>query len=164
MIRVIIISGHPASGKTTVSKAIAEKLGNRWKHLSIDDFLRPYFSRMEPGVKPLAYDNIRSVACNFIKYGYNLIVEGRLFFQEKYLSQFMRYLGRKGIGFAVFELNVPEKEALRRNRLRDVSERKPDEKIVHFHRNFEPCCSKRLIRIQNDDLEETCRIMLEAAR
>ena len=146
-------------GKSTIAKKLVEAMGENWIHIELENFMLPYFRRMAPGVKNLAYLNSKAVAQNFIKAGYSLIIEGRLFLEVKYLHGFRDFLKDLNLEPESFELTSPMEILLERNRKRD--HRKPEERMIALFNSFEPLPDGEVCRIFNESLEDTVGLILK---
>lgn len=88
---LLVFSGLPGSGKSTIAKETARQLGNTL--LSVTDMFR--FMIAEPkytsGESKFVYDSAISFAEKALKWGYNTILDGT-FLREEYRKEAMKRL------------------------------------------------------------------------
>ena len=127
MAKLIIIRGPSAVGKSTTAKAVAEKLGHKTAHVSVDltEELMPDWKNIPIKERlKFMYMNAYSLAENYISNGYNVVTDGYYSIENnKTMLKYMIELGEKNLSEVyVFELEADIKTIIRRARKRGRKE------------------------------------------
>jgi predicted kinase len=134
--RLIVFCGLPSSGKTTIAKLVASKLGNVI-HIQTDTlrlmFSKPTYTLEE---STFVYNAMFLVGKEALKHGYDAILDAT-FLKEDYRLEAQRKLGRyySSVWYVCVVCSLPT--VLKRNELRGGTGVVPRDTLLRFHRMFE---------------------------
>lgn len=116
---LVVLRGPAGAGKSTLARAIQRAIKTKTAVIDTDIFNW----QIRPGEdnKTVVYDNVAVITANYLRYGYNVIVEGLIITTEE-RGGIQRLRGLAALHRAIFldfYCWVPLETALQRNRLRD---------------------------------------------
>ena len=155
--KVIVISGSINSGKTTTSKRLTEGLANT-AHVH-GDSLRHFvtWQTLEDAI-PVTHQNIISIAKNFLRYGYNVVIDYP-FYKEHFES-----LSSELSGFAdsihAFVMSPPLVVAQSQRGERILSQQEVDRIAYHYQTNLHNPEFGVTVDNSKITLEETVELIL----
>jgi len=128
MAKLIIIRGPSAVGKSTVAKAVAEKMGCKTAHVSVDlteqELMFEWNKIQVKDRLKFMYMNAYSLIENYISSGYNVVTDGYYSIENnKSMLKYIIELGKKFHSeIYVFELEADIKEIITRTKKRGYKE------------------------------------------
>ncbi len=160
---VIVISGTPAAGKSSVSKALAKKFPksahiavDELRHMVVGGFINPWVDK-DLKQYNLIQENILDITKNFLREGYVVIIDDVQ--TDKHIESYKKIFDEV-YGF----LLLPSKDVLKqRDSMRDP-EKKMHERIDALYPMFtesEPN-ELKVINSDNQTLEETVNEIFRA--
>lgn len=140
---VLILTGPPASGKSTVAQALAERY-DRVAHIDVDvlrHFITPtgYVAPGRSGFErqqALSTRNACNLACNFIEERFAVIIDD-VVIDKAHLSRYLEGLAPAGVPVHYVRLLPSLDVCLARNLARDVEARMRPERIATVWTHFE---------------------------
>ena len=144
---LILVCGLPGTGKSTVSKAIAEKTGAVLFNTDVvrkELFPRPAYTQEE---KDLVYRMLFEMAEKFLKQSKNVVLDGT-FYKKELRSRVKAIAQRNKSGFAIIEVVCSEKTAKCRLDDRAKSESLSDADFCVYRKireQFEPIREKHFV-------------------
>ncbi len=135
MSRVVILNGPAGVGKTTVGRLLAGRVANG---VSIEgDALAGFIVNRVPGTvgEGLGYENGATIAANFVRAGYDLVVFEHCFEEHAHVKRFLdAYTGAAAV--FLFTLWAPLAVVERRERAR-VGRRRLGDRVAACHAAIE---------------------------
>jgi predicted kinase len=144
---LILVCGLPGTGKSTVSKAIAERTKALLFNTDVvrkELFSRPAYTQEE---KDLVYKMLFEMAEKFLKQSKNIVLDGT-FYKEELRSRVKEIAQRNRSAFAIVEVVCSEKTAKRRLDERAKSESLSDADFCVYRKireQFEPIREKHFV-------------------
>lgn len=95
--QLILLYGPPRSGKTTVSRLLAEGFDDKTAIISVDQLLNEAIAVADPDVEAelgMVHVQLRLLVANYLKNRYNVVVEGPFVFERNgRIHSFEREIG-----------------------------------------------------------------------
>ena len=143
---VLILSGPPGAGKSTVAQALAERY-DRVAHVDVDTlrhFITPtgYVAPGKPGFerqKALATRNACALAGNFLAERFAVIIDDVVITEDE-LGEYLRHLQQAGVPVHFVRLLPALEVCQERNRLRREG-RQPAERVEKVWQQFREASS-----------------------
>jgi hypothetical protein len=164
---ILIVTGPAASGKTSVSRQIAEQSLNPSVHLHADDFFKALkvgrLRGWEEGSTPqhqVVFEAIGS-ACAFANGGYFVVLDSLI--RPRYLDVLTDIIGSNNIDLHYVVLRPSLSETRLRSHKRDETVRHRDEILVELHGAFlnVDVLESHVIDNTNLDVEQTVVEIME---
>lgn len=156
---VVILSGPPASGKTTVAELIAGSADRPTVHLTTDHFYRairagyiePYLPEAH-GQNEVVIDAIVAAVAAYAGGGFDVVVDGIV--GPWFLGPFRRTAAGAGLTISYIVLRPTLDTALRRAQARSGEDLKEPDAITGLHRAFADLDEFASHVIDNSGLDE----------
>jgi predicted kinase len=119
--KVIIIRGPPAVGKTTIANLLAKRLPRKTAVLSIDKIAKLHFKyNIDTHGRTLPYKNTLLLEDNFLKNGFNVIIEDAFCDKSsKIIENFFRVAEKYDAKCFLVHLTASDKILSKRNQRRN---------------------------------------------
>ncbi len=117
----IILRGNPATGKSTIAEELRKNFNKKTAVIHTIVF---YFQIVNGDSPEIAMENTRRIVDNYLKNGYNVILEGTLSYKDKkgklYLDNFIKLGNKYNINAKVFFLKADLNVLINREKKRKL--------------------------------------------